>query len=100
MSQAANSCLLSYALVPCQANPAHESLISPLSYCQQHGREIDNLRGRLQNYNKLAKEEIDRGEYCNDKQLARYQMQVQRPENSAGKAVGYSQYSTSCSQLP
>ena len=37
---------------------------------------LDNLKGRLHKYNKLAEEEIDRGKYCDDKQLARYQKQV------------------------
>ena len=38
---------------------------------------LDDLRGRLHKYNKLAEEEIDKGKYCDDKLLARYQKQVE-----------------------
>ena len=34
---------------------------------------LDNLGGRLHEYNKLAEEQLDKGEDSNEKLLARYQ---------------------------
>ena len=43
---------------------------------QPSSSALDHLRERMHKYNKLAEEEIDKGEDCDEKWLARYQEQV------------------------
>ena len=56
--------------------PDQVSVLLPTAMAEPSSSTLDDLRGRLHKYDKLAVEEIDKGSYCDDKQLARYQKQV------------------------